>query len=324
MVSNCKPRSQPARIIQTAQVVENRPLCRDHFELTLGSGAFPAALPGQFVHVNPIVEAGASCGMLDGDAMVPSSQWQARVTQPMLRRAFSIASMQRHESEVRFSIIYRVVGRATRWLGSLRPGSTVSVLGPLGNPFPIAPEKQNAWMVAGGVGLPPMLWLSEALGAAGKQSVAFYGAQTKELLAIELASDDAYSTDASLAVRRDDRFARQGTPVVLATDDGSIGFQGYVGAALDAYHVAHDVRADDLVVYTCGPEIMMRAVATFCQIHGIDCYVCMERAMACGTGTCQSCVVETHDANAPDGWAFALCCTDGPVFEARNIAWPAR
>jgi len=324
MVSNSRPHETPLRTIQTAHVVENRRLCREHFELTLRADTFPAASPGQFVHINPILDAAAPCGFCDGPNRAPSEPWRDRASRPMLRRAFSIASMDASGGDARYSIIYRVVGRATRWLRSLESGAPVSVLGPLGKPFPIDPLKKNAWMVAGGVGLPPMLWLSEALGAAGKQSVAFYGAQTKELLAIELAESSAYSTDARRAVRCSDRFSRQGTSIVLATDDGSIGFQGYVGAAIEAYHAAQDIRADDLVVYTCGPEIMMRAVAKFCQRHDILCYVCMERAMACGTGTCQSCVVETCSTAAPDGWAYALCCTDGPVFNARNVAWSRR
>ncbi|MFQ5461622.1 MAG: dihydroorotate dehydrogenase electron transfer subunit [Phycisphaerae bacterium] len=311
------------RIIQAAHVVENRRLCREHFELTLSADMFPAAFPGQFVHVNPMVDAAPS-GVCNGNNRAPSEPWRDRASGPMLRRAFSIASMDVSALDVRYSIMYRVVGRATRWLRSLGSGATVSVLGPLGNPFPIDARKKNAWMVAGGVGLPPMLWLSEALAAAGKQSVAFYGAQTKALLAIELAEDSAYSTDARRAVRCNDRFSRQGTSIVLATDDGSIGFHGYVGAALEAYYAAQEIRAGDLVVYTCGPEIMMRAVATFCQSHAITCYVCMERAMACGTGTCQSCVVETYNTAGPDGWAYALCCTDGPVFNARDIAWSSR
>jgi dihydroorotate dehydrogenase electron transfer subunit len=197
----------------------------------------------------------------------------------------------------------------------------VSVLGPLGNSFPIHDHKPAAWLVAGGVGLPPMLWLAEALHAADKRAVAFYGAQTAGLLALTMNERTPPGVDAGRAAFSCAEFAEAGTPVVISTDDGSVGFRGHVGDALAAYHEANPISSDELVVYTCGPERMMRFVADYCIARGIECHVCMERAMACGTGTCQSCVVALHDESDPDGWRYQLCCTDGPVFDARRIIW---
>ena len=107
----------------------------------------------------------------------------------------------------------------------------------------------------------------------------------------------------------------------ISTDDGSLGFHGHIGAALAAYADANPGPTDEIVVYTCGPEIMMRGVADLCDARGIECYACMERSMACGTGLCQSCVVSVHDETAPDGWRYQLCCTDGPIFETTQIKW---
>ena len=101
----------------------------------------------------------------------------------------------------------------------------------------------------------------------------------------------------------------------------ALGFAGHVGEAFAEYHRANPVAPDDIVVYTCGPELMMRFVADFCERSGITCYVCMERSMACGMGTCQSCVVPVRDESDADGWRYELCCTDGPVFEAHHIVW---
>ena len=82
------------------------------------------------------------------------------------------------------------------------------------------------------------------------------------------------------------------------------------------YRGARDVR-----VYACGPEPMLKAVAGLCEEWGIECEVAMERVMACGMGTCQSCVVRVRDSGAMQGRRFALCCTEGPVFSAQQVIW---
>ncbi len=254
----------------------------------------------------------------------------------MLRRAFSIAALRPRAQGCDIDVIYRVVGVGTRWMASLKPGERASVLGPRGNTLPIVEGKRIAWLVAGGVGLPPMLWLAEALGAAGKNVVFFYGAQTASLLALEpsdraparvplaatVASplvgdegDDAPST------RDDATVALGGAEVVLATDDGSRGFHGHVGQALAAYTQANPLAPTDVVVYTCGPQRMMRFVADYCATRRMACFACMEQSMACGTGTCQSCVLPVRDASDPAGWRYALCCTEGPVFNALDVEW---
>jgi len=204
-------------------------------------------------------------------------------------------------------------------MASLPVGASLSVLGPLGHGFPISATRSHAWMVAGGVGLPPMLWLAGSLAEAGKNAIAFCGAQTSSLLALTM-SDTAPARDATSAAMAAMEFATSRTPVVISTDDGSLGFHGHIGAAMSAFADTNPVDARDLVVYTCGPERMMEFVAEFCIGRGIECYVCMERAMACGTGMCQSCVVPMRDDSA-DGWHYRLCCTDGPVFPAGEVLW---
>jgi len=242
---------------------------------------------------------------------------------PMLRRAFSIAGL-RPASKGRsdLDIIYRVVGTSTRWLASLRPDDTISVLGPLGNTFPINTSKARAILIAGGVGLPPMLWLAGALTAAGRQSVAIVGARSADLIALTLTAPDEITRDGHTAGLWTQEFSAAGTPVIICTDDGSIGYPGHAGGAMDQVVQRDDFDADDVVVYTCGPEVMMHAIANHCIASNIECYVCMERSMACGTGTCQSCVVPVYDDDAVDRWRYELCCTQGPVFAATRVVWP--
>ena len=308
-------------VLQTGKVIANDRLCREHFRITVRLDSFASALPGQFVHISPGRVNGSGYRRLDRSEGAVSDAWRSDCFDPLLRRAFSIAGLRRSGDHVDVDLIYREVGTATRWMATRRHGDAVSVLGPLGNRFAISQGKRTAWMVAGGVGLPPMLWLAGALADAGRKTVAFCGAQNRDLLALTLDDDVSPSIDATQATRCTIEFARADTPSVLSTDDGSLGFLGHIGHALARYHESNPTPIEDLVVYTCGPERMMRFVADYCGSRGIECHVCMERAMACGTGTCQSCVVPIRDEDDRDGWRYRLCCTDGPVFDARDIVW---
>jgi dihydroorotate dehydrogenase electron transfer subunit len=310
-------------VIAQAAVMENVPLCRDHFRLAAFAHPFPEATPGQFVNISPAKPSNLPYASFDwGPGRMPDLQgWRQSSAAPFLRRAFSIAGLGQKGDGARIEVIYRVVGRGTEWMASLTPTDTVSVLGPLGNRFPIIEAKRAAWLIAGGVGLPPILWLAETLNRAGRRTTAFCGAQSKDLLPLTLDPRTAPWSTAEHATFSATEFARSNVPVVLSTDDGTIGFHGHVGNAMSAFHNANPVDNNDLVMYACGPEAMLQFVADFCTRRRIECYLCMERAMACGMGTCQSCVIPIRDESDPDGWCYQLCCTDGPIFEAGRVIW---
>jgi dihydroorotate dehydrogenase electron transfer subunit len=315
------------RGIFTGRIAANVSLCRDHFRLTIHLPTFPEALPGQFVHL--------ACHHRDEETdralcieLNDAEGWPA-VTDPafrqpwgLIRRAFSIAGLRCSHDDVEIDVIHRVVGVGTDWLARLSPGEEISLIGPLGNEFAIRKEKPLAYMVAGGVGLPPMIWLAQALHDANKKSVAFCGAMTEDLLALDTRrAPDRVSQDATRPALSAAEFAAYQTPVLLSTDDGTLGVRGRVTETLSAYHAAAGHSPSDVVIYTCGPEPMLKAMADYAERLGIECQVCVERAMACGMGTCQSCVVRVHDPEATDGWRYRLCCTDGPVFDSRDLLW---
>ncbi|MHC4067124.1 MAG: dihydroorotate dehydrogenase electron transfer subunit [Planctomycetota bacterium] len=289
----------------TLRVVRNAPLCREHLRLTLAVAGFPTAHPGQFVHVGPHVGVGQSNGQPTkaDDGVEPP--------RPFLRRAMSIGGLRRIAGQCEIDLIYRVVGAGTRWMSSLGVGDLVDGIGPLGNAFPRLPRASTAYLVAGGVGLPPLLWLAQELHEAEQAAVLFLGVRSGDLIPLDVAHQDGQSVAREVPH----------TQLVLASDDGSIGFAGTVVEALEAYAANSSPRPHDATVYTCGPEVMMRAVARYCAGQSMRCYVCTERAMACGIGTCQSCVVPISDAGSPDEWRYALCCTDGPVFDASVVLW---
>ncbi|MGD2109467.1 MAG: dihydroorotate dehydrogenase electron transfer subunit [Phycisphaerae bacterium] len=302
-------------------MVENTQLCREHLRLVLRLDSLPPARPGQFVHIRPESVASLTRASADAPGGESHDDWLAECKAPTLRRAFSIAGLRRYDDGAEVDVIYRVVGVATHRMALLRRGDRVSVIGPLGNAFPISADKSHAWLVSGGVGLPPMLWLAEALSEQNKETVAFYGAQTVDLLAVSCATNVAPLHDASRATLSAIEFASTDTPVVMSTDDGSYGYHGHVGAAMAAYHAANPTAAEELVVYTCGPELMMRFVADYCSARGIECHACLERDMACGTGLCQSCVVAVRADADPADFSYELCCREGPVFEATRVIW---
>lgn len=331
--------TRTARGVFTGQVAANRAICRGHYRLQLLLERLPPTRPGQFVQVQcrPL-EAPADNTVTEWPAGRPPTLSQPELldTEAFLRRPLSLAGRADRGGGVELSFIYRVVGTGTRWLAGLAAGEAVSVLGPLGNGFTIRDEAPRAVVVGGGVGIPPLIYLAGALAAAGKKTIAFAGARTAEVLPLTLVPGAPVEADGR-ATPCVAEFAAGGAPAVVATDDGSLGCQGFVSEAFSNWLAGSRPKGGELVVYACGPEAMMQAVAAACASAGIECQLALERHMACGMGTCQSCVVKTradgrgegHASSCPRGnatervppWKYSLCCTDGPVFDARDVLW---
>lgn len=321
-----------------ATVLVNRVLCREHFLLRLrvtGPGVFPATAPGQFVQLGcRSPEALSSDALLGNEIAWDEGQWptlnQPELCSPlaMLRRPFSLAGRGEDEQGTWIEVVHRVVGIGTSWLAKLNVGDDVDLIGPLGNRFALPADRSHGLLVGGGVGLPPMFYLARALRTANWSATAFVGAMTSDLLAVTF--DDAItpSTDGSptLSVRE---FSEQNIASVVTTDDGSKGLQGRITRGLkQSLESLSTEQRSKTVIFTCGPDVMMHAVAQLASEFGVDCQVCVEQAMACGMGTCQSCVVKIEDRDKPqastaDGrpWRYRLACTDGPVFSSKSVVW---
>jgi dihydroorotate dehydrogenase electron transfer subunit len=302
-----------------AKTVSNTKLCRDHYRLVLEVPDFPTTRPGQFIQI--------AAADLSIPAEPPEVDWfpgspieiadpQLLSPHPVLRRPFSLAGRR----GAQLDIIHRVVGLATHALAELQPGDSISIIGPLGNVFDPPEPDQIAILVGGGVGIPPMIYLASELG--GRRAVAFAGALCRDLMPLTLGSA-AYEVA---------EFFPHGIPTILCTDDGSLGFRGFVTQALEDFldnRLANEIPRDGLhpVIYTCGPEPMMKRVADIAIQRNIPCQIAVERAMACGMGTCQSCCIrvkKTRPADPPlpgSDWCYRLACTDGPVFTAAQLLW---
>jgi dihydroorotate dehydrogenase electron transfer subunit len=234
----------------------------------------------------------------------------------LLPRPMSVASVSKRGSRLNVGFLYGPVGAGTRALARLGPGDTVHVTGPLGRGYPLE-EPGTPVLVAGGRGVAPLLMAAGELARRRRRCEFVFGARTASLLV-------------GLAEARE-RLARQGSRLHLATDDGSRGFHGNVLGLLD--RLAPKL-ARPLVLHACGPHAMLSAVAGWAVANDARAHLAMESVMACGTGVCRGCPLPRSAAArarvlAEGGRAaalhgnpeWAMCCTDGPVFEARELDW---
>jgi len=217
----------------------------------------------------------------------------------LLRRPFSVFEVLRDNGRVTaISIFNKRAGRNTQALYALEPGERVACLGPLGKPF--SPTAHDAWMVAGGVGLAPFATLAERLAQSAVKTTLFYGARRAgELFYLGF-------------------FERLGISLVLSTEDGSRGARGRITAPLESALASLSTR-DQVMIYACGPEPMLEAVARLAVKYRQPSEVSVERVMGCGLGGCYSCVVPVRNGDGRPH--FVRSCLAGPVFDGATIAW---
>ena len=223
--------------------------------------------------------------------------------QIILRRPFSLSGLEVSEgSNIVADILYCVVGPGSLRMTNLSKGDRVSIIGPLGNGFSLPDDTQTAILVAGRMGLGPLLHLAAFLGehCGNIRIVGFLGARSQ--------ADLPFGTTAGAAAEWH-----------IATDDASAGFGGFVTDCLADWLDDTHPPAEKTAIYACGPEPMLAAAAGLSKQYGISCQVSMERMMACGIGLCQSCAVEVKQA--PGRSEYKLCCKDGPVFDADQVVF---
>lgn len=279
-----------------ATVIANTRLSSEYSVLALAAPEVGARTqPGQFVMVKP-----------------------AGVADPLLRRPFSVFEVLRDAKGAisGVSILNKRAGRSTKRLYDLEVGDVVSCLGPLGQPFKPVTSPMEAWMVAGGVGLAPFATLAESLAAARTRTTLFYGARSgAELFYLEF-------------------FERLGITLVLSTEDGSRGTKSRVTGPLEEAlkvlgggtpkGVPYETKGapyetTGAMIYACGPEPMLEAVAKLAARYHQPSQVSVERVMGCGLGGCYSCVVPVKHGDEEAN--LVRSCISGPVFDGAELVW---
>jgi dihydroorotate dehydrogenase electron transfer subunit len=210
----------------------------------------------------------------------------------LLPRPISLCEIDRRSNVIR--LVYRVTGEGTGTdeFSRLTTDDTVRIMGPLGNGFTIQPGKK-AFLVGGGIGVPPMLELAKQCRKENVPMDIFLGYR-----------------DAGTFLLNE--FKELGMCFV-ATEDGSVGTRGNV---LDA--ITENRREAD-VIYACGPIPMLRALKEYAAEQGIECYISMEERMACGIGACLACVCNSTEEDAHSHVKNKRICKEGPVFDAREV-----
>ena len=257
--------------LETGKIRENREVAnvegQSYHRMVIEVPKHFQALPGQFLQV----------------------QVGSDLTDPLLRRPFSIAGLSRNKID----IFYQVKGKGTVLLGRLQAEDQLSFLGPLGKPYPIVPGPKI--ILAGGLGAAGLLFLAKVLsvGLKSEKPVVILGCKTRE----------------DLFFLRD--FQDLGIPTYCATEDGSCGFNGLATSLLSRKVEEYPPKS---VLYACGPNPMLKVAGKIAKKHGWSAYFSLETMMACGTGLCRGCAVPTKNG-------YRLACVDGPVFPAEEIIW---
>ncbi|MDV2885343.1 dihydroorotate dehydrogenase electron transfer subunit [Alkalihalophilus pseudofirmus] len=208
----------------------------------------------------------------------------------LLRRPLSICDVDRSSETLK--MIYRVEGKGTERLSHKKSGDEIDLLGPLGTGFPVeeAQPGETALLVGGGIGVPPLYYLSKQLISRGVRVIHVLGFQSKKDVFYE------------------EEFKQLGD-TYIATVDGTYGTNGFVTDAIDEMELQSDI------LYSCGPTPMLRALSDLYK--GKRAYVSLEERMGCGIGACFACVCHTEDD--PTGTSYRKVCTDGPVFKVGEV-----
>ena len=206
-----------------------------------------------------------------------------------LRRPISLYDVDMDKQLI--YLLIQEVGKGTRKLAGLRAGDLLNLIYPLGNYFGLPERKGRVLLVGGGVGVAPFPFLAKFLMQNNVEIDFLLGFRNKELL-VDMEDFEKYGK------------------VYLSTDDGSAGEAGTVMN----HSLLKSTSFPYVKVYTCGPQVMMKAVGRFAEALQLDCEASLENTMACGFGACLCCIQETQRGNL-------RVCKEGPVFNTKELVW---
>jgi dihydroorotate dehydrogenase electron transfer subunit len=209
----------------------------------------------------------------------------------LLRRPFSIFQVAGDT----FSILYKTVGKGTVVLSQMCPGEELSIIGPLGHGFTVPkPGGETPLLVAGGYGMAAMYLLAQR---SPQKGIVFVGGRRRVDILCE------------------QEFRSLGWEVRVTTEDGSHGEKGLVTKPLQA-ELKRNPSGRKL--FACGPTGMLKAVGKIAEEFKVPAELSMDEHMCCGVGVCLTCVIPVK---AGDGWEYQRTCTEGPVFDSRQVMW---
>ncbi len=191
------------------------------------------------------------------------------------------------------ALLFQITGKGTQWLSQRKAGEDLDILGPLGNGFQLETEDKNLLLLAGGIGVAPLIFLAQE--ALPEHSITLiHGTST---------ASQIYARSLPSQVR-----------FIPVTEDGTTGRQGKITDVLPDFLSWADRT------YACGPLNMYRAISEqFLKItpdknSAFKCQVSLEVRMGCGIGACYGCTIKTRSGPK-------RVCREGPVFPLEDIIW---
>ena len=278
---------------EKAEIVDQVKFEADQFvTIVKAEKSSQAAKPGQFAFVE--------CG---GDTL--------------LRRPLSYLRSSKEDGTVEF--MYKTVGHGLESLSQLKKGDEIKIMGPIGNGFAIPSGKKSAILIGGGVGIPPVLFMGEEIKKinGGIDLVAFFGSEIP--FPFETCDSDLVMPGLDFSVNKTiDDMEKLGIPCRLSSQAGYEGCHlGYVTELAKSFiETLSDGEKTETIIYACGPESMLKAVAKLAKDDQLDCVLSLEEYMACAIGGCAGCTVRVLE----DGHErMKRVCVDGPVFDAEQL-----
>ena len=235
----------------------------------------------------------------------------------LLRRPLSYLRSSKKDGTVEF--MYKTVGHGLESLSQLKKGDEIKIMGPIGNGCAIPSGKKSAILIGGGVGIPPVLFMGEEIKKinGGIDLVAFFGSEIP--FPFETCDSDLVMPGLDFSVNKTiDDMEKLGIPCRLSSQAGYEGcHSGYVTELAKSFiETLSDGEKTETIIYACGPESMLKAVAKLAKDDQLDCVLSLEEYMACAIGGCAGCTVKVLE----DGHErMKRVCVDGPVFDAEQL-----
>ena len=327
-----------------AEVIENEKLPGDHFKMILRlKDKIEKIEPGQFLHIlcDKDVKTIPRVHEIKSISRAP----EIEIPRPFLRRPISIHSIYYegsnrkeladknplpknfrkiiHRPHPIVDILYKKVGVGTEFLSSnIKRGDEIDILGPLGKGIEVDDKIDTIILVAGGIGVAPLMALAERLRYEDKVVYALIGALSRESLPLKYGTADS-TVLLSFADGKVDYFVEEfreiGVDAFVATEDATLGTKGKVTYLLSRILQSNLLTSKNVMIYSCGPKPMLEEVANIAKEKDIPCMVLLEERMACGVGACLSCACKIKEGK--DNWDYKLVCRDGPTFNAKEVIW---
>jgi dihydroorotate dehydrogenase electron transfer subunit len=224
----------------------------------------------------------------------PGQFVMVRCGDTLLRRPLSVHQVDGDK----LALLFAIVGRGTSWLAQRKAGDKADIFGPLGNGFTIYPDSKNLLLVAGGIGIAPLRFLTDVAERQKKKVTLIIGAHSAAHL-LPISAPVGLFNEGVMP---------SNTNVVNATDDGSEGFKGLATDLIAAY-IDHNDQ-----IFACGPVDMYRTMAQMPELRNKPVQLSLEIMMGCGVGVCYGCTIKTKNG-------LKQVCQDGPVFDLEDIIW---